>query len=47
MAGALAGDPGAGASFRRHWLDRVRRILEAGDRVVEVTALGLRPGTGG
>jgi hypothetical protein len=44
MAGALAGDPEAGASFRRLWLDRVRRILEARDRVVEVTALGVRQG---
>lgn len=36
MGGALAGDPEAAATFRRLWLDRVRRILEAADQVVEL-----------
>jgi hypothetical protein len=40
MAGALAGDHEVGASFRRLWLDRARRILEARDQVIEVTVLG-------
>lgn len=36
MAGALAGTPAAGDEFRRLWLDRVARILAAGDAVVTV-----------
>lgn len=47
MAGALAGDPSAGASFRRLWLDRVRRSLEASGHAVAVSALGVLPGADG
>jgi hypothetical protein len=44
MSAALAGDPEAGAVFRRLWLDRVRRILEAAEQVVELTGPAVRPG---
>ena len=40
MAGALAGDVEAGRELRRLWLDRVERILAAGDAVVQVARAG-------
>ena len=43
MSAALAGDPEAGAVFRRLWLDRVRRILEAAEQVVELGPAAASP----
>jgi hypothetical protein len=47
MAGALAGEPEAGALFRRLWLDRVRRILEARETVISVTEVVVPPAPAG
>jgi hypothetical protein len=40
MTAALAGDEAGGRELRRLWLDRVERILAAGDAVVQVTRVG-------
>jgi hypothetical protein len=43
MAGGLAGDPEAGALFRRLWLDRALRILEARASVIPVSEITVPP----
>ena len=43
MTAALAGDEAGGRELRRLWLDRVERILAAGDAVVQVARGGSAP----
>ncbi len=43
MAGALGGDEASGLEFRRLWLERVERILAAGDRVVRAEPIPAAP----